>query len=179
MPTSEPRKNAMNRRIILGLSAITAFGLAVLPGESFAQQKSLKEQLVGSWILVQAINTNKDGTKVNLWGDNPKGIITFDAGNHFAKMLLRSDLPKTSSRDKGVPAQDRAIVAGSVAFYGTYSVDEATKTINIQYDGSSFAAFNGTNAKRTIVSLTADEVKMINPATSDGTVADSTWRRAK
>jgi hypothetical protein len=39
----------MNRRSILGLSMMTALGLALLPGNAVSQQKSLKEQLVGTW----------------------------------------------------------------------------------------------------------------------------------
>ena len=40
----------MNRRNVLSLSVATALGLALLPGSAVAQQKSLKEQLVGTWI---------------------------------------------------------------------------------------------------------------------------------
>jgi len=42
----------MNRRCILSISAMTALGLALLPGSAVAQQKSLKETLVGTWTLV-------------------------------------------------------------------------------------------------------------------------------
>jgi hypothetical protein len=38
----------MNRRNILSLFAITALGLAMLPGNALAQQKSLKDQLLES-----------------------------------------------------------------------------------------------------------------------------------
>jgi hypothetical protein len=41
----------MNRRNIFILSAITALGLT-LPPSSFAQQGSLRQQLVGTWIIV-------------------------------------------------------------------------------------------------------------------------------
>jgi hypothetical protein len=42
----------MKRLGILGLSAMLAAGLASSPGSAVAQQKSPKEQLVGTWILV-------------------------------------------------------------------------------------------------------------------------------
>ena len=44
----------MNRYHILSLSLITALGLALLPSSTVAQQKSLKEQIVGSWTYVSA-----------------------------------------------------------------------------------------------------------------------------
>jgi hypothetical protein len=46
----------MNRRGILTISAVTAFGLGLLPG-AFAQQKSLKEQIVGTWSIT-SVSTN-------------------------------------------------------------------------------------------------------------------------
>jgi hypothetical protein len=46
----------MNRRNVLSLSAIAALGLAMLPGNVVAQTKSLKDQLVGTWIFVSSTN---------------------------------------------------------------------------------------------------------------------------
>lgn len=169
----------MNRRNIFNLSATTVVGLALLSTSAFAQQKTIKEQIVGTWVLVSAVNTAKDGAKINPWGPNPKGSYMFDSSGHFSQMLMRSDLPKTASRDKGAPETDRAIVAGSFSAYGTYTVDEATKTVNIRYEGSSFAAFNGTDGKRIINPVSSDEIKVSNPATSDGTTSETTWRRVK
>ena len=42
----------MNRRSILSISAMTVFGLALVAGSAVGQEKSLRDQLVGSWILV-------------------------------------------------------------------------------------------------------------------------------
>jgi Lipocalin-like domain len=169
----------MSRRSIFTLCAIAAAGLLIQQGHPSAQQKSLKDQLVGTWILVEATDVAADGAKTNPWGANPKGTYMFDASGHFAQMLIRADLPKYANRAQGTPDQNKAIVAGSVAMYGTYAVDEATKVLNVHFEGSTFSAFNGTDGKRTITSLTTDELKLSNPATSTGTRADSVWRRAK
>jgi hypothetical protein len=53
----------MNRRSILSVSAITVLGLAVMPGSAVSQQKSLKEQIVGTWTFVSVIETKPDGSK--------------------------------------------------------------------------------------------------------------------
>jgi len=74
----------MNRRSILSISAITALGLAVLPGSAVAQQKSLKEQIVGTWTFVSALDVKADGTRSNRWGSDPKGIFMFDGNGNFA-----------------------------------------------------------------------------------------------
>jgi hypothetical protein len=41
----------MNRRKVISLSALTAFGFALLTGSAVSQQKSLKDQLVGTWTV--------------------------------------------------------------------------------------------------------------------------------
>jgi hypothetical protein len=169
----------MNQRHMLSLAMVTALGVIGMHGGTVAQQKTLKDQLVGTWILAEAMDVRADGSKVNPWGDNPKGTYMFDASGRFAQMLIRSDLPKIANRAQGTPEQNKAVVAGSIAMYGTYSVSEADKVLTVRYEGSTFAGFNGTEGKRTIVSITADEVRFSNPSTSTGTRADSVWRRAK
>ena len=54
----------MNRRSIIGISATTVLALALLPGHALAQQKSLKEQLVGTWKIVSSHNVRGDGSRV-------------------------------------------------------------------------------------------------------------------
>jgi hypothetical protein len=61
----------MNRRSILGIAAMTALGLAVLSGSVVAQQKSFKEQLVGTWTLVSSDQMRPDGSKLKQFGANP------------------------------------------------------------------------------------------------------------
>jgi len=171
----------MNRRSILSISAITALGLAVLPGSAVAQQKSLKEQIVGTWLFVSGLDVHPDGRKVDRWGPNPKGSFMFDGNGRFAQFITRSDLPKFAARtvDQGTAAENKAVLAGFVGSFGTYTINEADKTIVTRVDGSVFPNLVGVEQKRSIVSLTADELKYINPATSTGFTAEATWRRAK
>jgi Lipocalin-like domain len=169
----------MNRRNILSLSAIAAFGLSVLPGNALAQQNSLKEQIVGAWTFVSSINTRADGSQYDPWGVDGKGTTMYDANGHFAFMLLRSDLPKVTDRSKATPEQSKAVVDGSIAYYGTYTVDEPSKSVTLHIEGSTFSAFNGADQKRVITSITADEMKTFNAITSGGTRADTIYKRAK
>src|ERR1019366_3355198 len=69
----------INRRNFIRLSTIAALGLAILPSSAPAQQKTLKEQLVGTWLLVSAETTNADGSKLMPFGPNPKGVLVMDA----------------------------------------------------------------------------------------------------
>jgi|HubBroStandDraft_6_1064221.scaffolds.fasta_scaffold220693_2 hypothetical protein len=160
--------------------ATTMLGLALLPANAVAQQRTLKEQITGTWTFVSSTNTRPDGSKYDAWGANPKGTTIYDANGHFAFMIVRSDLPKIADRAKTTPEQGQAIVVGSIAYYGTYTVDEASKTVTLHVDGSTFSAFNGTDQKRIIKSITPDEMNTLNPATSDsGVSADTIYKRAK
>jgi hypothetical protein len=61
----------MKRRSVIGMSAILALGLALLPGTAVCQQKPMKDQLVGTWAFVSAVDT---GGKTDRWGPNAKGL---------------------------------------------------------------------------------------------------------
>src|SRR5690349_1231612 len=130
----------MNSRQIFSLSAIAAVGLALLPGSAFAQQKSLKDQLVGTWTMASWSQDVAGGPQLHRFGANPKGYTLFDANGRVYAMFARPDLPKLASNNPSTPTPEeaKAIVAGSVGYYGTYTVDEATKVITMKLEASSF-----------------------------------------
>jgi hypothetical protein len=170
----------MNRRSTLGLSVMMALGLALLPGNAVSQQKSLKDQLVGTWTFVSAIDTHKDGSKTDRWSPNPKGMLVFDGNGRYSLMIVRSDLPKFAAKtsDQGTADENKAVLKGLVAHFGTYSVNEADKTLTTHVEGSWFPNLSGNDQKRIITSLTANELKYTNPATATGTNAEVVWKRA-
>ena len=171
----------MNRRSVFSISAMTVLGLALAPGDAVAQQKSLKEQLVGTWTFGSAIDVHKDGTRTDRWGPNPKGILMFDGNGRYALMIMRSDLPKFAAKtsDQGTADESKAVLKGLIVHFGTYSVNEADKTVTTRIEGSSFPNLSGMDQKRIITSVTTDELKYTNPATATGTTAEAIWKRAK
>ena len=170
----------MNRRSILNLSAITALGLVVSLNSAIAQQKSLKEQLVGTWAFISSTGKLADGSPV--WGTNPQGILSFDANGRVSTILVRSDLTKYASNNRmqTSPAEDKATVQGAIGFFGTYTVNEADRSYTVRVDGSSYPNWNGTDRKQVVESITADELKIGNPAPSiGGPPTQLTYRRVK
>jgi hypothetical protein len=169
----------MDRRSLLNLSLITALGLAV-PCSAMAQTKPLKDQLVGTWTLMSWEQTGKDGTKAQDFSANPKGVSSFDANGHFFVMFARPDLPKIASTDrtKVTPQEAHTINVGSIAYFGTYTVDEPSKTVSLKIESSTFPNQLGIDQKRVITSLTADELKYTNTTASGGPI-DTVFRRAK
>jgi hypothetical protein len=156
-------------------------GLALLSGDALAQQKSVKDQLVGTWTLVSTIDVHPDGRKIDRYGPNVRGILMFDTSGRYAQFITRPDLPKFAAGtvDKGTPEEMRAVLESFVGGFGTYSVNEAEKTLLTRVEGNVFPNVVGVEQKRIILSLTADELKYTNPATTRGIGAEATWRRVK
>jgi len=154
----------------------------LLAGDVVAQQKSPREQVVGAWAFVSADSVRNDGSKVEVFGSNPKGTLIFTSDGHFALVQMRADLPKltSNSRDRGTPEENKAVVQGSIAYFGTYSVNEAEKVVTLQIEGSTFAnLMGGGEQKRVLTSLTVDELKFTNPRTPSGATLEVAWKRAK
>jgi hypothetical protein len=160
-------------------SIVALVGLAVsftLP--TFAQQAN---DLIGAWTLV-SITLNQDGKKTDMYGPSPQGQKIVDASGHYSLVIIRSDLPKfaSSNREAGTPEENKAAVQGSIAFFGTYTVDEAAKTLTQHVDSCRFPNWNRTDRKLSF-SLFGDELH-VTPVTkaSTGTgTADLVWKRAK
>jgi len=171
----------MDRRKILSLSAVAAAGLAAPMSTAVGQQKTIKDQIEGTWTFVSAVDVHPDGKKTDRWGANAKGIFTFDPPGHFAQFITRSDLPKfaAGTADKGTAEETKAVLSGFVASFGTYTVNESDKTVTTHVEGSVFPNLIGRDQKRAISTLTADELKYTNPTTSTGTSAEATWKRVK
>jgi Lipocalin-like domain len=154
--------------------AVAALVFGLLSGEAVGQ-KSLKEQLIGTWILVS-------GSRTELFGSNPKGILIYTTDGHFATVSSRADLPKFAAnrRDQGTPEENRAVVQGSIAYFGTYSVNEADMVVTAKVEASTFAGMVGDpDQKRVITLITEDELKLSNPASTTGGKLELVWRRAK
>jgi lipocalin-like protein len=158
----------------------TALGI----GGAYAQPaKSMREQIVGTWDFVIAEITAANGTKTLPFGDKPKGQIIFTQDGHFSQVHVSSGLPKIASNNRlaGTDADNRAIVHGTLAFFGTYAVDEAKKTVTFNITASTYPNAEGTSQTRTIDLLTATEFRNTNPAASrDGpAMAANYYTRAK
>jgi hypothetical protein len=171
----------MNLRSILSLCAIATLGFALLPGSAMSQQKSLKDQLVGTWAFASSTDKSKDGAKSDRWGPNAKGSLIFEANGRYSFMISRADIPKfaATSVNQGTAAENKAVVQGMIAHFGTWSVDEASKTLTTNIEAGSFPNLNGNSQKRIISSLTAAELRYTNPASTTGSVSEVMWKRVK
>ena len=171
----------MNRFTLPFITASALIFGVFMPSEEAVAQTA--KDLMGTWTLV-SITLEQDGKKTDLYGPNPQGQLIYDASGHVSVIVTRSDLPKfaSSNREAGTPEENKAIVQGSLAYFGTYSVSETDKTITSHIVSSTFPNWNGVDRK-TSFNVSGDELSITvisGPSTSIGTgTAYLVWKRAK
>ncbi len=167
------------RTLMLIPMALLCLGVTLPSIDAVAQQKTLKEQVVGTWTYVSVDIVGTDGSRVPLYGPNPQGIASFDSNGHYILLTARRGQAKFASnnRNEGTPEENKAVVQGSIAHFGTYSVNDADRTITFHIEASTFPNWNGTEQKRPFT-VTADELRWTTPASSGGS-AEVVLKRAK
>jgi hypothetical protein len=163
--------------------AAVLLALALSAGAAAAQPaQSLKDQIVGSWNFVVAEVTAPDGKKSFPFGETPKGILIFTADGRFAQIHVASDLPRIASNNRmtATPEEYAGIMQRSLSVFGTYTVDEANKTVTYNIVSGSFPNWEGEAQTRTIDKLTADEFVNTNKSVAGGRgSASNFYRRVK
>ena len=139
-------------------------------------EQSARADLIGSWILVEIIHTFANGRVQKSFGAGD-GVLTLEDNGRFCQCLLRDDLPRIASDNRGsVTAQESgAIVQGSLTFFGTWSLNDAALTFHIER--SSFPNWNGMDQTRLITASTAARLTITAPASTLGARGDQTWER--
>jgi hypothetical protein len=61
----------MDRRSLLEMMGTAALGGVLVASGALAQQKSIKDQLVGAWTLLLDDGVKPDGTQIAIFGPNP------------------------------------------------------------------------------------------------------------
>jgi hypothetical protein len=92
----------------------------------------------------------------------------------------RADLQRfaSNSRTEGTPEEYKAVVHGTIAHLGTYTVDEAGKTITFRIQAGTFPNWNGVEQKRPFT-LAGDELRWTTPAASGGGTGEVVLKRAR
>ena len=168
-------------QVVPFFAAFLAAGLWA--GSAAAQPaKSMREQIVGTWKFVIAEITTADGKKTLPFGDHPKGMLIFTADGRFAQIHVAGDVPKIASNNRmtATPEEYAAIMRRSLSVFGTWTVDEANKTVTYHIVSSSFPNWGGEAQTRVIDKLTTEEFVNTNPNVAGGRgSASNFYRRVK
>jgi Lipocalin-like domain len=146
-----------------------------------AEAQTLKEQLTGSWTYVSSAITLPNGTTEpsRFGGTNVKGVFILDVSGRYADIEMRPDRPKFN----GDPANSSdaewgAAAKGFAANFGTWSVNEANKTLIMQHEGAIVPNLERIERKAS-VSLAGDELKLVSPSLTGRGMLTEVLRRAK
>jgi hypothetical protein len=170
--------NRLSVRVRTAL-ALLLIGI-VLPGSGAIAQSALKDQIVGTWTYVSVDLVGPDGARTPLMGPNPLGQASFDSNGRYVLMNVRAGQAKftSSNRMEGTAEENKAVVQGSIAHFGKYTVDEANRTITFHIEASTFPNWNGTEQKRPFT-VTGEEFTWKTIASTGGGTAEVVLRRAK
>jgi len=149
-----PRAVLVNTAMAIGLAA-------ALSGSAVGQQKSLKDQLLGTWIFASVYDEYEDGKKVHTFGEKPRGQWTFGADGRFSEILAGEPREDLKGSDPRRPD------AFMVAWYGTYTVNETDKTVTWKPEGGGYSPRFGTPSSIKITNVTADKLSYIGSPRKD------------
>jgi hypothetical protein len=140
---------------------------------------TLPKNLIGTWSLV-ALTSEQDGKSTEPYGPNPKGIQILGGDGRFVIVITNPHLPKFASgkRIEGTAEENKAVVQGSIAYFGTYTASEADKTWTVSIEGSIFPNWIGLSQVRHY-SINGDELIITNEKASSGSPVRVVWRRVQ
>jgi hypothetical protein len=156
--------------------ALLCLGIALPASDAVGQQKTLKELIVGTWILDSVYDQTQDGKKNDTWGPGVKGILTYGNGR-MSLQIIAADRPKSASGNSRMP------VGQAVGYFGTYTVDEAAKTVTYHIERSTFPQWDGIDRTYNLEIPTENELhitttKPIPDPTMGPFVPHLNWKRA-
>ncbi len=157
------KKSMKEVAMLMLVVAVIVVGSLSAASKVYAAEKGAQ----GSWVLVSIYN-EQDGKKTDVFGPNPRGSLILTPDGSFSYILMRASLPKFASnaRLKGTVEENQAVVQGTLAYFGKYSV-AGDKELIFHVEGSTFPNWDGQDQKR-LITINGDEMKMVNPTPSIG-----------
>jgi hypothetical protein len=158
----------MNRYAPKTIAVVT---LLCLGWTSPAGSQSLKDKVVGAWTLESGSENFPDGKKLTPW---ETGNLILDPTGHLAFFLIGKEQPKTGP-------SVRTPMGPVVAYYGTYTIDDANTMLTYKIEHGVSPLFNGATRtqkvsfKGDIMVTTGSEVQ-----TPEGKMIPiNEWKKAK
>ena len=121
-------------------------------------------RFTGAWRLLSCETRDSSGLVQFPFGERPGGQLLYDGAGNMSAQLGRTNRARFAAKEPalGTDAEVRDAFDGYLAYFGTYAVDESTRTVTHHVVGASFPNWVGVNLARDAYSTRAD---------------DSDWRR--
>ena len=170
----------MNRR-----KAVAMLSLAQVAA---AQRKSVvQNQFVGVWTLVSCESKDKATGEVRYpYGAKPVGRITYDAAGRMSAQLMdpgRRAVGGSPTRSSAVALREmssediRYMLTGFFSYFGTFDVDESSRTVIHHVRACLIPTWVGTDLRRTYEFASGDQ--LILTADTPQSTNRLVWKRDK
>ncbi len=145
-------------------------------------KEHLKEKLVGAWKLVSWKYVDANNEDVDFFGENPEGILTYDASGYMSAHLMnpsRTTNFNSNSLTAGTSEEVENAFFNYLAYWGRY-YEKTPGEIVHQVEGSLFPNWMGQDQIR--YGKLEGEYLMLStppiPALGDEVVFNLTWKKA-
>ena len=142
---------------------------------------SLSSRLPGTWHLLSRIDVDSNGLPHPdpALGPDPVAMLVYDRSGHFAAQFMKRNRDGAQQDGNAAAGNNTQARDGYDAYFGTYSVDDATGVVTQRLDGALSRAHVGAMISRKM-SVT-DDTLTLSLATNavDGTPVTRTltWKR--
>jgi hypothetical protein len=138
-----------------------------------------KNLIAGTWQIISA-KVKFGGEVLEPYGPTPSGYLILTEDLHFAVVVNDPGVPRfaSSNKNEGTSEENQAAVAGSIAVYGTYSVDAEGRFAGEHIVGSTFPNWNGVDrSTASITQILEGDTMTEHLQDPDGPLFEIIWRR--
>jgi len=120
--------------------------------------------LVGTWKLLSAIARNPNGDTFYPFGEDAFGRLMYDSNGNVSVFLMKTGRSKFASDDRmeGTAEEKLEAFEGSLAYCGTYEIDEDEGTITHHVEGANFPNWEETDQLR-FFKLSGNQLTLTTP----------------
>lgn len=142
-------------------------------GGQSASQADISKRFIGAWRLVSIeVNGRVDSNR----GAHPTGLIYYDAAGYMAAQIM-PDRPRPKYVGwQPTPEEAKTALIGYTAYFGTYNIDERSRTVTHHRQGCVNPGLVGVNATRRYEFAVGDRL-ILSPVENPS--SRLTWERIK
>ena len=144
---------------------------------------SLADDLPGTWLLQSRIDVTPDGPRHPdpLLGEDPVALLIYDRTGHFSAQFMKRDRTNVAPSGPSNAKNNTQAQGGYDAYFGTYSVDDATGVVTQQLMGSLSPGNVGMVLSRAMEVRDDTLLITLETTAADGTpvIRTLTWRRLR
>jgi Lipocalin-like domain len=161
-------ETSMYQRSIFRICGLGFAGLLALSGGAVGQgeQKPAKDLITGNWNLMIADHVRSDGNKVPGFGPLPQGTAKFGPDGRYSLEVM----PNSRSH-------------AALSYSGTYTLDDAGKTISLRVEESSQPNWRGKTQTGAVKFITGEHLGWTSSVplseAADVTGTELIWTRSK